>query len=526
MTMRLLFAWRLWALASLGVLALLGWFGLQILFASPSLRVQYTPDDAYYYFQLAKNLTRFGTWTFDGGVSVTSGFHLIHAYWLALVFAVTQPTTENFVSLGLVSSCATTLLAGGMAWGIGWRIQSTVYFMTLTWLASTSNVAFNSISATEWSLTVLCALLYYLAVAHWFRDTRKRVWLTLFALGMLGTLARSDFGLIPLGLFSGAAFVYLLTRQRGMLFQTFVGLCGAAFGVLLVFWHNYLFTGEITQSSALMKAYWAQLYPIRFLSSVQLPPRLLGLSLGAPLDELIFCVVIGAATSYLLLVYFRVELPRLRQNQTTPRGVVLVIASTFTLGSYLIFYANNAAVQPWYTGVLLVPAFVLVYSLGNFLNEILRPHTFLRATFGVFVVVIVAHNVLTFLPIGSTDAPWPYQRALQNAGKFLAAHPLDARVGAWNSGILGYYQGGTLVNLDGLVNNDIYAYAVSNTLPTYLSQKQIRYLVDYENVMEAPYMRQRGGYDDPSFISKLYVRQVLDANNYGYGRLALYEIAP
>ncbi|HLO15977.1 MAG TPA: hypothetical protein VK206_14185 [Anaerolineales bacterium] len=38
------------------------------------------------------------------------------------------------------------------------------------------------------------------------------------------------------------------------------------------------------------------------------------------------------------------------------------------------------------------------------------------------------------------------------ARKYLHNHSLDGRIGAWHPGIIGDYQGGTVINFDGLVN--------------------------------------------------------------------------
>ena len=58
------------------------------------------------------------------------------------------------------------------------------------------------------------------------------------------------------------------------------------------------------------------------------------------------------------------------------------------------------------------------------------------------------------------------------------------------------------LNLDGLVNDDIYYYAVNNSLPSYLEEKDIQYVVDFQ-LMFTPRFRQRGGYDNPIFLQKL-----------------------
>jgi len=45
------------------------------------------PDDAFYYLVLARNFAESGSWTFDH-MSTTSGFHPLHAFYLALVSAI------------------------------------------------------------------------------------------------------------------------------------------------------------------------------------------------------------------------------------------------------------------------------------------------------------------------------------------------------------------------------------------------------------------------------------------------------
>src|SRR5580693_5044467 len=46
------------------------------------------PDDAFYYLDLARHFAQSGTWTFDGGLSRTTGFQPLHAYVCALVYLI------------------------------------------------------------------------------------------------------------------------------------------------------------------------------------------------------------------------------------------------------------------------------------------------------------------------------------------------------------------------------------------------------------------------------------------------------
>src|SRR5258708_3001896 len=84
-----------------------------------------------FYFNLARNFLHFGSWTFDSGVSVTSGFHLGNAYLLAALAALLQPDANSFINLGLGLSIAWTVAVMGVGWYIGSKLKSAVYFLTL-----------------------------------------------------------------------------------------------------------------------------------------------------------------------------------------------------------------------------------------------------------------------------------------------------------------------------------------------------------------------------------------------------------
>lgn len=56
----------------------------------------------------------------------------------------------------------------------------------------------------------------------------------------------------------------------------------------------------------------------------------------------------------------------------------------------------------------------------------------------------------------------------------------DARIGSFNSGIIGYYSDRTVVNLDGVVNNEAAAAIRINQLLRHIRQMNIEYVVDFD----------------------------------------------
>src|SRR5512146_3493146 len=102
---------KLWLALTLIAIANVIIFDAIIVSSPDTLRVGYTPDDAYYYLSLARNFVHYHEWTFDSGVSKTSGFHPMLAYFLALLYALFQPGTDGFVRISLLLSIMFTLLS-------------------------------------------------------------------------------------------------------------------------------------------------------------------------------------------------------------------------------------------------------------------------------------------------------------------------------------------------------------------------------------------------------------------------------
>jgi hypothetical protein len=526
---------RFWSIGILLAVVNLAVFDFAILFAPEVLQVQFIPDDGYYYLTLARNFIRFGQWTFDGGISLTSGFHLILAYILAGFYKLLQPTLENFVHIGLVFSVLITVITVLIAGWLGRRERDVFFFIVLTLVIGSRSFLLNSISITEWPLVILIAGLYC-AFFYWGNAHAGKQAIP-FALGLLGSLARSDFGLLPLSFLLSTLVIAWRRRIKFPLRSASSGLIGAVLGVGLILLHNYITTGDFVQSSALMKSYWAQFGSQRVYNASTLGLDVLGINLGfAGFEQSIFLVgvffISGALTLIILakktgqnklpFSVFKIDLQCPEQDQ------ILILSAALCLAGYSIFYINNGATQNWYTANLTWPVFILFVAAARYLDQrILQHHHFTTIWLSIFTIVSLGVQLLSLYPLGAQTAPWPHQQFNLEAGRYLAQNPLDAYVGSWNAGVMGYYLDGTgLVNIDGLVNNDIYPYAVSNSLPSYLRLKNIQYILDFENVFQPPFP-MRGGYDDDNFLSQLVLLKAFDGGQFvEFKYLKLYRINP
>jgi len=510
-------------------------FDLIILNAPEMLQVQFIPDDGYYYLTLARNFIRFKQWTFDGGTSLTSGFHLMQAYLLAGLYKLFQPDAAAYVRLALGLGAVIATVTALTAWGIGVRKKDVYFLMALTVIVTAKSFLLNSVSITEWPLVILIAGLYCFSIYSQTADAQNRS--TLFVLGLLGSLARSDFGLLPLCIFISALFQERASKDKALTYAALAGLSGAILGVGLVIGHSYLTTGELVQSSALMKSHWAKYNHQKIYSAFVLNLDTLGMDLGfADFKRSLFLLgwlMLSGPLLMLILVkksgQKTVPLPSFRiTKDQPPREQILVRAAALCLIGYGIFYAYNGAAQHWYTANLIWPILILFLAGAHYLDvRILKEERFTFLWLSLFALLAFGVQMIGLYPLSAQTSPWPHQQLMLEAGQYLAQHPLDSKVGSWNSGVLGYYQGGTrIVNIDGLVNNDIYPYAIDNRLPNYLRANDIHYILDFENMLNPPFT-VRGGYADNDFLTHLIPLKTFDQGQYfEFKFLRLYKIEP
>ncbi|HSL27633.1 MAG TPA: hypothetical protein VK900_00425 [Anaerolineales bacterium] len=523
----------LWRIISVGAVIHLIVFDLLILNAPESLQVQFAPDDGYYYLTLARNFVRFSQWTFDGGISVTSGFHLAYAYILAGFYKFLQPTQAVFVQLGMGFGIFITVIVVCIAWWVCIQKNDSLFLIVFTILVTAKPFLFNSVSMTEWPLVILVAGLYCLYFYR--RETAVRGHWGLFTLGLLGSLVRSDFGLLPFGLLISALLLERDSQKKPLTGEAFAGVLGAILGVAIVFVHTFATTGAWFQSSALMKGYWASFVHQKLYNTIALILKVIGLDLSLmDFDRSTLLLGVLLISGPLILIFLA---KRHGQNQLSISGIkppvdrplrerALVFGAAISLAGYSIFYAHNGAIQHWYTGNLTWPLFILLTAGARYIDRrILKEHQFTAIWLSVFLLTSLGLQIPSLYPLSAQTAPWPHQQVMLQASRYLSQYPLDGYIGSWNSGVAGYYSEGTdIINIDGLVNNDIYPYAITNTLPTYLRAKEIHYILDFENMFHPPFPR-RGGYEDRMFLAQLEPLKTFDQGQFAeFKYLRLYRI--
>ena len=433
------------------------------------------PDDAFYYLVPARHFAELGRWTFDG-VAPATGFHLLYGYLLAGLFALAPRIGDPAlfgVSAGtetLLFCASAALVARAVARDFGPPGALGVA------LAFTAPVALRQPTLLVESCFVLFA---GSALLELFSRAGARAGPGLLAaavaLGLVGNLARSDFGIFPAAFFAAS----LAAGRRAQARLALAATLGAALGVALVTLHALHFSGSFLQGSARMKSHWAALLGynvrglIRWLVDVIAPRD----AKWVGTRPLALVLLAGGAVGAL-----RAFGDRALRVPAWP----LAAASALSITGYVLLYGKTSSgVPPWYLANAL-PA--LAYVMGGVASWI--PARAQLAALGLTALWAAQNTATSLQPF------LPHQAAMKNAGEYLRTHPDLGLAAAWNAGIVSWYAGRDVVNLDGLVNDDIYAHAVGQTLFDYVCERGVSVIVDYSEMIDNPALALRGGHAD------------------------------
>lgn len=465
---------------------------INVIMTGESLLLQWLPDDTFYYLNIAKHFSKQGIWTFDGGQTITTGFHLLWAYWLAFVAHLVG---DNPVLLMQTVAGLSFTLALGIIAVVAITFIKRAAFLPLLVLAvflSASSFLANSISGMEWSLAFAISVLYYYQLIYCPDNNLKLKLLGIFFLGIMGSLSRSEFGVLTLAYFSSAVLMVLLARQPRYLLPSGVGLVGATVGLLFMFLHNFYFSNEWLQGSSQIKFFWSEAFghsPVPILLQISriifhVPVLKLDIQTGLGLVDyandllIIVGIILGIGS---VLFVGRNKYLIIATLRTQPKSAFLFISAFLSVGYYLVVYSFNIfASQIWYTAFLTVPVFILVISGLTLLVRYILPQ-----------IVIAGLTVVLMINLGLFQWSVPFYQG-QELGKSIGLtvkQIKSARIGISDAGIVSFYQGGTIINTDGLINNDIKAYLQAGRLECYLLDKQIEYTTGFGSSEQASIKR-------------------------------------
>jgi hypothetical protein len=475
-------------------------------------------DDAYYYFQAARNIADLGWLTFDG-IHATSGVQVLWAAVLAGIALIVHDRV-GFIRAVLVLSALLNGVAGLILWQLGRRMYSGAVGSVAVILWSGFMLGLlPMLMGVEYPLQIVI-LLAILSV--WWtihvdpagNGSRTRLQL----LGVLLTLNywnRLDSAALSI-LVAFATIVSLFTTHRSVPELArqvawlavwpvagaigYVAMCLAAAhtpmpisGLVKEYYAARHFNGHSWAISLAGHVAWWALIEVRPLADIVSGALLENNSpLFRPLP-LAVVAAIGVWTFWSAAAIIRERW----QNHGRFR-VLRFLALCWLFGAVhaaliVVTIGPFSHVTQHYYGWLLI-----TWCLwGGLMIERLLATS--RSTvawarplaIAVMACLVAVNSAIAWRRIAS---PVDVHAALHNRRlpviAWIDEHvPADARIGAWNAGQIGYFSQRTVVNLDGLANDGEYLEVLEHgSLADYLRRERITYLVDNDAIdLTMPY---------------------------------------
>ncbi|MGA9721534.1 MAG: hypothetical protein WBQ86_03685 [Candidatus Binatus sp.] len=465
--------------------------------------VCFVADDAFYELQIARHFLSTGKWSFDGGYSTTTGFHLLNVYAMSLIPGLlVHPwlAIKFWMAVGLMLSILSVFIITNFAYEKFGAFALIPTFLVLT----APYFTLESTGVMEYPYVILIAALYVSTVFLW-RGEHRSMLAGIFFLGVIGSIARSDFGGLPFAIALTCSIAYLMKRYSAYLLKSLCGLAGAAVGVALDFLHNFLFSGHFLSDSAMTKALWGK----RVGYSPGRPIILVVTTLTSSswtLVLILLCFVLVIAVRFFKLAVSRnSDYPRLEQKEIgADDRTLLASCGVFAIILYLLVYGADPSLQPWYAANFVIPMVLVLGSTGYVLARYrIKP----AYVIGAVALLFCVNTVNTYQPI------WNQQGYMFEMAEYIKDHHLAGRIGGWNVGIVGFFNDGKVINLDGLINDQIYPYVLDGTLEQYIERAQIKYFVDFPIFIEDPANSEILGFDGKRLSARLrLVHQIISVN--------------
>ncbi len=469
------------------------WSRLNLIASDADAIVRVVPDDAFYYLTVARHIAAGEGSTFDG-VHPTNGYHPL---WMLMLVPAAGLDTDSFVRfalvLGVLLNIASALILYKVLRHIGRSVWLAVFGAGLYFVWSPVVTA--SLNGLETSLatTLFAAAFYTLVLSHG-RSIRYE-FMAGSLLAML-FLSRTD------TVFYIAAFGLIVVARATpgyRLWRAVVVGGTALIGVTPWLAWNWLNFRSIIQSSGMAAPYVLHgLYDMSGHSVYD----------GLAQSWLYFVsyVLVGGPFLWIALVdvVTFIWAERIRHHTgiypaALPRRVLSATLLLWLAGFGLIFVHAFIRWYPrsWYFNQLSWLSVLSVCLIIEIIIDIWLHARFARrqnlgwrmvgrvtALIGCTTALLVAVSSIQLLVIGV----YPWQVEMLDGARWLAANTsMQDTAAAFNAGIISYFSGRRVVNLDGVINNAAFEALQQRDLMGFVRQSDVRYFVDYDPIMLREY---------------------------------------
>ena len=449
------------------------------------------PDDAYYYLKIAENKIYKNIWSFDGFNS-SSGFHFLYAYICYFILLITD---LEFLNLFFLLSFLSVIL---MTFSLFFTLLFSKKFISKdTYIVSAIpffySISFNQTTFMVESPYVIFFLILNLYTIFSNNNLTLNKTIILILCGILGSLARTDFGGFTLILFI-VFFISNFFKNNFIALNSFLSLIGSTIGLLFTLLNNYMSTGEFLQSSSKIKYFWSSFSKHSVDPILHVFKNLIFFSSNNKMNFLIILFLIICFMVSLFNIFLK--------KKFFVNSTLLLITLIFIIIFYMKFYSyNSAAIQPWYVVYFIIPVAVSYPILLDnliFNIKILSKYKKLGIKLGfVFILIIILKYQNNFNEL------WVHQKYSLEVSKKIENKIYNEKIGSWNAGTFSYFSKKKIINIDGLVNNEVINYILDGELLNYLIQNKIYSIIDSDYMIFDKKLQERGGYSDKKFVNCL-----------------------
>lgn len=475
---------------------------------SDSVLVGVIPDDAFYYLQLAKNRALLGFWSFDG-IAPATGFHLFFGYLLYSIYKIfgVVDWRDLFFFISILASLAISSSAY-LCCSMSHRLFGPKLAFVAVAPFFCFDVIYQSTNLMESWLVIFFSSLTIYTTFNTVKLISLKAYVDLFLIGLLGSLSRSDFGMLPGATFIALTVGLLVLKDRIWWFRSLTISCGAVTGVGLITAHNFWISGNFFQASAKVKLYWSSIVDHRIQAPIDLVAQMV-MPIGGGSFRVVAPLI--ALTLFLFLIRKNIRLAQWVRTES----FYIALSTLLTICGYIAVYRHNSlGLQNWYIGNFVAP-----YSL---LLTVLFFWAFKNKKFIACYICFIF-----YFCIGMTHllkAPWPNQILPLNLSRVINNMNLNGSYAAWNAGILGFFIPKQVTNIDGLTNDEVLPFIKENQLTQYWVQRNIGFILDDEEMINSPFQRRKGGYNDPAVDNCLKLVKPENPQGLELGTIRIYQI--
>jgi hypothetical protein len=465
----------------------------------------FLPDDAYYYFSLARNISE-GNGPKVDTFHNTTGFQPLWGAVCVIVFTLVHNSTIAIQGLLFIS-----LLAEGLTiwllyrWMLDLAIPKIAVMLITCWWLVSSQTMLNTLNGMETSLAILFVIAVYYSL------TFKNAWVTGVLCGMV-VLARTDALILVISItlvwfyqrhFRQTMILWVcvfLTTLPWTIFVLSIGKpifpeSGQAVRLITLFEKGfpYYSVSESLWRNPLF--HWGQLVSfLNFLgwNTIALYP----FSLFPNLSAILVCLFI-----VLIAIHFR----------NIPDIAIFLLHVLGLIAAYSLFVGGHWFHFRYTTSIgLLFSALIAGLFYQRINKKQVKSAYLIFVSAGIIVLHILFNPILNFhnngLSLTSLGDSF-YESAMwmnQNVRS-------TSTVAAFQTGVIGFYANSPIINLDGKVNKAAYIALRDKTMWQYLCQREVDYVVDWPSFIDKFLINRSVQWQDDNLT---LVKQMAEVNIY------------